>query len=92
MSLRLRSPLLAALLLAAAPLPAAAPSAFRPTPDHEPRPGVPTGTVLPQPAWQSQVFPGTTRDWWLYVPAQYKPDGTAALMIFQDGANYLRPT
>jgi len=92
MSHLLRSPFLAALLLAAAPLPAAAPSAFRPTPDHEPRPGVPTGTVLPQAAWSSQVFPGTTRDWWLYVPAQYQPDGTAALMIFQDGSNYLRPT
>ncbi|MFM9092173.1 MAG: alpha/beta hydrolase, partial [Verrucomicrobiota bacterium] len=48
--------------------------------------------VLPQTAWSSQVFPGTTRDWWLYVPAQYQPDGTAALMIFQDGSNYLRPT
>jgi enterochelin esterase family protein len=92
MSLLLRSPFLAALLVTAAPLPAAAPSAFRPTPDHEPRAGVPTGTVLPQPAWSSQVFPGTTRDWWLYVPAQYQPDGTAAVMIFQDGANYLRPT
>ncbi|MBM3842560.1 MAG: gluconolactonase [Verrucomicrobia bacterium] len=92
MSHLLRSPFLAALLLTAAPLPAAAPSAFRPTPDHEPRPGVPTGTVLPQTAWSSQVFPGTTRDWWLYVPAQYQPDGTAALMIFQDGSNYLRPT
>ena len=92
MSHLLRSPFLAALLLAAAPLPAAAPSAFRPTPDHEPRPGVPSGTVLPQAAWSSQVFPGTTRDWWLYVPAQYQPDGTAALMIFQDGSNYLRPT
>jgi len=92
MSHLLRSPFLAALLLAAAPLPAAAPGAFRPTPDHEPRPGVPTGTILPQPAWSSQVFPDTTRDWWLYVPAQYEPDGTAALMIFQDGSNYLRPT
>jgi enterochelin esterase family protein len=92
MSLLLRSPFLAAFLLAAATLPAAAPSAFRPTPDHEPRAGVPTGTVLPQPAWSSQVFPGTTRDWWLYVPAQYQPDGNAAVMIFQDGANYLRPT
>ena len=42
--------------------------------------------------WESKVFPGTVRDWWVYVPAQYKPDGSAAVMVFQDGRNYVNPT
>ncbi len=32
-------------------------------PDSRERPGVPKGTLLPQPPWRSQVFPGTVRDW-----------------------------
>ena len=35
--------------------------------------------------WESTIFPGTIRDWAIYVPAQYKPDQPAALMVFQDG-------
>jgi enterochelin esterase-like enzyme len=38
--------------------------------------------------WKSQVFPGTERDYWVYVPAQYKADQPACVMVFQDGANY----
>jgi sugar lactone lactonase YvrE/enterochelin esterase-like enzyme len=64
---------------------------FTPTPDHEPNPAVPHGTVTPMPAWHSTIFPNTTRDWWIYVPAQYKPDGSAALMVFQDGSGYIGP-
>ncbi len=67
--------------------------AFKATPDHSPRPGVPTGRLIPMPAWtDSKVFPGTVRDWWVYVPAAYKPDGTAALMVFQDGRGTTTPT
>src|SRR5688500_13941322 len=62
--------------------------AFKATPDHEVQPGVPQGTVKPMPAWQSKIFPDTTRAWFIYVPAQYKPDGSAALMVFQDGQRY----
>lgn len=31
------------------------------------------------------VYPGTQHTYWIYVPAQYDPKVTAALMIFQDG-------
>src|SRR4051812_3046892 len=41
------------------------------------------------PPWESKIFEGTVRDWWVYVPAQYKPDGSAALMVFQDGHDYI---
>ena len=65
---------------------------FKATPDHSPQPGVPTGKLVQMPALQSKLYPGTTRDWWIYVPAGYKPDGSAALMVFQDGRNYHNPT
>jgi enterochelin esterase family protein len=41
------------------------------------------------PPWESQIFPNTTRDWSIYVPAQYKPQQPAAVMIFQDGHDYV---
>jgi enterochelin esterase family protein len=57
-------------------------------PDSRERPGVPKGTVKQMPKWESQIFGGTTRDWWVYVPAQYNPAAPAAVMVFQDGAGY----
>ena len=74
--------------LLAAPLIAFAADEFKPTPDHSENPNVPHGTVTPMPAWESKLFPGTTRDWWIYIPAQYQPDGSAAVMVFQDGRGY----
>ena len=35
--------------------------------------GVPRGVVTQQAPWTSTIFAGTTRDWWVYVPAQYTP-------------------
>ena len=46
---------------------------------------VPQGTVEQMEPWESKIFAGTTRDWSIYVPAQYKADQPAALMVFQDG-------
>ena len=57
--------------------------------DHQENPAIPHGTVTKMPPWESKIFPGTVRDWSVYVPAQYKPDGSAALMIFQDGHDYV---
>lgn len=57
--------------------------------DHRVNPDVPHGTVTQMPPWKSNVFENTIRDWWVYVPAQFKPDGSAALMIFQDGHDYV---
>lgn len=59
---------------------------WKPHPDAIAQDGVPKGTVKQMPAWESsKIFPGTTRDWWLYVPAQYDAEQPAALMVFQDG-------
>ena len=59
-------------------------------PDSFPKDGVPTGKIT-KFAWkESKAFPGTVRDCWVYVPAQYKSDGPpASLMVFQDGGGYL---
>ena len=55
-------------------------------PDARERAGVPKGTVKQMPSWTSKIFPGTARDWWVYVPAQYNSANPAAVMVFQDGA------
>ena len=77
------------LLLAAQLVPAA--DDFVESPLHRENPSVPKGTVTKMPVWESKVFAGTTRDWWVYVPAQYKPEQAAAVMVFQDGHDYVNP-
>jgi gluconolactonase len=58
------------------------------TADSERQPGIPAGVVTKH-AWTSTIFPGTVRDYWVYVPAQYRSDSPAAVMVFQDGAGYV---
>jgi enterochelin esterase family protein len=55
-------------------------------PDSVEKPDVPKGTLTQMPKWESKVFADTTRDWWVYVPAQYKPENPACVMVWQDGA------
>ena len=56
-------------------------------PDSMPQDGVPRGQVT-QHRWESKIFPGTVRDYWIYVPAQYDASKAASVMVFQDGNNY----
>lgn len=58
------------------------------TRDSERHEDVPRGSVSAH-RHESQVFSGTTRDYWVYVPAQYRPEAPAALMVFQDGHAYV---
>jgi enterochelin esterase family protein len=55
--------------------------------DSERHDGVPQGKVT-QHKWTSAVFPGTERDYWIYVPAQYDAKSPACVMVFQDGGGY----
>jgi enterochelin esterase family protein len=57
-------------------------------PDSLEQKGVPRGKVIQMARWKSEVFPGTERDWWIYVPAQYDPQTPACVMVFQDGRGY----
>ena len=61
-------------------------------PDSQRQPGVPEGKITQHAFAASKVFPGTTRDYWIYVPAQYKPEKPAAVMVFQDGAGVVNVT
>ena len=61
-------------------------------PDSLPQPGVPQGRVTPWEKLPSEAYPGTLHDFCVYVPAQYDGTHPAALMIFQDGQAFLRPT
>lgn len=60
-------------------------------PDSQVKPGVPQGKVEKFTFSNSKIFPGTVRDCWLYVPAQYKADKPACLMVFQDGGGMVSP-
>jgi enterochelin esterase family protein len=51
--------------------------------------GVPKGSVT-KSVWHSKVFPGTVRDYWVYVPAQYDGKKPACVMVFQDGEAYVK--
>ena len=57
-------------------------------PDSQRHEGVPRGKVTAFEWTNSTVFPGTTRQGWIYVPAQYDATKPAAVMVFQDGRGY----
>lgn len=61
-------------------------------PDSQPKPGVPKGKTTKYTWDKSAIFPGTTRSYWVYVPAQYDGSKPACLMVFQDGAGYANET
>lgn len=64
---------------------------YKAPPDSVEKPDVPKGKIIPMPKFESKIFDGTTRDWWLYVPAQYTPDKPACVLVAQDGGGYTRP-
>jgi sugar lactone lactonase YvrE/enterochelin esterase-like enzyme len=60
-------------------------------PDSQRQPGVPQGKVTKYVWSKSKIFPGTVRDYWVYVPAQYRGE-EAAVMVFQDGGGFVSET
>ena len=77
--------MLAAVLILSLSAQTRAADEYKHGPDSEIHEGVPRGKVEQQPKWLSKIFPGTERDWWIYVPAQYDPKTPANVIIFQDG-------
>jgi len=53
--------------------------------------GVPQGTVTKYSWTSEKVYPGTVRDYWVYVPQQYNGSEPACVMVFQDGQSYVKP-
>ncbi|MDF1656690.1 MAG: alpha/beta hydrolase-fold protein [Verrucomicrobiales bacterium] len=62
---------------------------YAPGTDAMPKEGVPRGAVTKH-SWESEIFPGTVRDYWVYVPSQYKEGNPASLLICQDGGGFVR--
>ena len=54
-------------------------------PDSLPQEGVPKGKIEGPFQWKSNIFPGTVRDYWIYVPAQYDAAKPACVFVAQDG-------
>jgi len=56
-------------------------------PDSQVQDGVPQAEIVGPLTWTSKIFPGTVRDYWIYVPAQYDAAKPACVMVVQDGLN-----
>jgi hypothetical protein len=75
-------------LVVATSLPAA--TDYQPGPDSTPQAGVPQGVVTKH-SWTSKIYAGTVRDFWVYVPAQYRYPQPACLLVVQDGERRIDP-
>jgi gluconolactonase len=51
----------------------------------------PKGELTKYSFASSKVFPGTVRDYWIYIPAQYDASKPAPLFVCQDGVQYKAP-
>jgi len=82
----MRISLLAALLLTLPTLAGPTDELYTLGPDSTPQKNVPTGKIIgPLTLASTKAYPGTTRNYWVYVPAQYDGKTPASLMVFQDG-------
>src|SRR4030095_6718739 len=61
-------------------------------PDSKKQEGVPQGEITKYTFADSKIFPGTWREYWVYVPKQYDPAKPACVFICQDGIQYNAPT
>src|SRR5688500_832077 len=52
---------------------------------------VPKGEIISFTFSDSKIFPGTTRECHVYVPAQYKGDQPACVYVNQDGIQWKAP-
>ena len=60
-------------------------------PDSQEQPGVPKGEVIKGEFAASAIYPGTWREYWVYIPAGLDRTAPAPVMIFQDGIQYKAP-
>src|SRR5919204_67760 len=51
----------------------------------------PTGEVIQGIFERSQIYPGTWREYWVYIPRQLDRTKPAPVMVFQDGIQYNAP-
>src|SRR5262245_35394515 len=58
-------------------------------PDSLVQAGVRQGELVGPTVLPCEVFPGTQHTYWVYIPAQYDPEKSASLMVFQDGQAFI---
>lgn len=68
------------------------PETYPVDPASEEQAGVPKGEILKFTFTNSRIFPGTTREISIYIPAQYKADKPACVYVNQDGIQWKAPT
>ncbi len=78
--------IIASMLLSITPLMAQEES-YPVPPEAEKQADVPEGKIEGPFTLTSQIYPGTERKYWVYVPAQYDPQKPICSMIVQDGLN-----
>ncbi len=61
------------------------------TADSQRQPGVPEGRLEKFTWAQSRIFPDTTREVTVYIPAQLRAGEPACLMVWQDGSRHVDP-
>ncbi len=76
-------------LIAITTLPSLAVDDYRLGQLSQEKPDVPKGKVISMPMHDSKIYAGAKRDWWVYVPLQYKPAQPANLIVFQDEHDYV---
>ncbi|QDV64272.1 enterobactin/ferric enterobactin esterase [Crateriforma conspicua] len=76
--------------VSAAPLNAQVAESYPVHPDAVAQDSVPRGEVTAHTWNDSKIYPGTHRDYFVYVPSQYDGTEPAAVMVFQDGQKYVR--
>ena len=64
---------------------------YVPGPDSKEQPGVPKGEITKYSWNESKIYPGTVRDYWVYVPKQYDSARPACVYVGQDGIGYEAP-
>lgn len=64
---------------------------YKPGPDSQPQAGVAKGELIKDVFDNSQVYPGTSREVTIYIPAGLDRSKPAPIMVFQDGIIYQAP-
>lgn len=52
---------------------------------------VPAGEILHYTFKSPKIFPGTEREYWVYIPAAYEPSKPASVFVDQDGIQFNAP-
>jgi sugar lactone lactonase YvrE/enterochelin esterase-like enzyme len=75
-------------ILATGHFASAAENPYPPGPDSQRQDGVPRGEIIKGEFDQSKIFPGTTRNYTVYIPQQLDRSRPAPSMTLQDGGGY----